>query len=152
LSLFQSRDLLADRFHARHGRSANDGKCREIAAHLAQGNQYFESARNAGDLARPLLLYYGALALVRAVILFADPLLAESGLAQKHGLSISGWSNLLGDRKSGLRRLPDLPILFETGTFSQFAKVTANAEWTQVRWMNENVLWTAGPRGRSWSL
>ena len=39
LSLYQSRDLLTDRYKERHGCQSNDAKCREIASHLAQSGQ-----------------------------------------------------------------------------------------------------------------
>ncbi len=101
LSLYQSRDLLEERYKERHGGTPSDGKCREIASHLIQGGQYFAAAQSAGDLARPLLLYYGVLALTRALILFADKAARETTLAEAHGLAAHEWSNLLVWRKAG---------------------------------------------------
>jgi hypothetical protein len=136
LALYQSRDLLAARYVARHGRTPNDGKCREIAAHLAQGAQYFESSRTAGSLARPLLLYYGVLALTRALILFSKPSLREAGLSEGHGVSVHGWSNLLAGQ-NGLPSITRLPLHIQRGTFRELATATVNAEWTQVGWAND---------------
>lgn len=72
LSLYESRDMVTQLYHRRHGRQTNDAKARAIASHMIQGRQYFESAQGAGELVRPLLLYYGVVALSRALILFLD--------------------------------------------------------------------------------
>lgn len=136
LSLYQSRDLLEERYKERHGVTPNDGKCREIASHLIQGGQYFALARNAGDLARPLLLYYGVLALTRALILFADRATREATLSEAHGLAAHEWSNLLVGEKAAVN-IPQLHLQFRKGTFSELARASGNAEWTEVTWMSD---------------
>lgn len=136
LSLYQSRDLLEERYKERHGGTPSDRKCREIASHLVQGGQYFASARDAGDLARPLLLYYGVLTLARALILFADKEAEETSLSPAHGLSAHKWSNVLvGEQPAA--NIPQLNLRFREGTFSELTKVTRNAEWTEVTWKSD---------------
>lgn len=136
LSLYQSRDLIAERYHERHGRILNDGKSREIASSLIQGDQYFASARTSGNLARPLLLYYGVLSLSRALILFADTSAREATLLQGHGLKTVGWPSILsGETKA--KGIPDLSMMFQGGTFTHLSSVTSNAQWTQVLWTSD---------------
>lgn len=136
LSIYQSRDLIAERYQERHGRALNDGKSREIACNLIQGDQYFSAARTSGELARPLLLYYGVLSLSRALILFADSSAREATLLQGHGVRAVGWSSILAEPTKA-RRIPDLSMMFQGGTFTHLSSVTSNAEWTQVVWTND---------------
>ena len=65
LSLFESRDLVARLFQARHGRELSAGKAQEIISAVAQSRAYFESAANAATVVAPLLQYYGVLSLTR---------------------------------------------------------------------------------------
>lgn len=132
LSLYQSRDLLARRYRERHGRALGDAECLGIAAHLIQGQQYFASARGAGDLVRPLLLYYGAVALARGLVLFLRPGAREGTISQGHGVRASGWTAALGGDRGGPRQVPDLSLGPEAGTFSELAAATANDEPTRV--------------------
>lgn len=136
LSLYQSRDLIEERYKERHGGTPSDSKCREIASHLIQGGQYFVSARDAGDLARPLLLYYGVLTLTRALILFADEKAREATLSPAHGLSAHEWSNVLVGEKPAAS-IPQLNLQFHEGTFSNLTKASSNAEWTEVAWASD---------------
>lgn len=136
LSLYQSRDLLEERYKERHGGTPSDGKCREIASHLIQGGQYFASARDAGDLARPLLLYYGVLALTRALIIFANNKGREATLSEAHGLTAHEWSNALAGEKPAAN-IPQLHLQFREGTFSELTRATKNAEWTEVTWKSD---------------
>lgn len=69
LMLFQSRDVLSDVYKRRHGGELNKAKADEIIAHIVQAKQYFEALRGIGGAVRPTILYYGTLALARAVTL-----------------------------------------------------------------------------------
>src|SRR4051812_22739279 len=109
LALFESRDLVSQRFRALHGRNLKVEKAFEIIASLAQGREYFRSAHGASDLVRPLLLYYGAMSLARGVVLFRDVSLRASGISG-HGLTADGW---LGSFPQGVEDAPDLSRLID---------------------------------------
>lgn len=94
LSLYESGDLARSLLRERHHRRPNESRSKEIAAHITQGRLYFEAAEQAATLIRPLLLYYGVLALSRAVVLFSDGSRREAALSEGHGLEC-----LDGDRR-----------------------------------------------------
>lgn len=77
LSLYESTDLVKRFAAQRTGRSPNTTKAREISAHSAQGREYFRSAAGTGELVRPLILYYGVVALARGAVLFLDTALDQ---------------------------------------------------------------------------
>jgi hypothetical protein len=83
-----------------------------------------------------LLLYYGVLALTRALVLFAIPGFRETALSQGHGVGILGWSNVLSDA-DGVSRLDALTLQVQSGTFCELARATGNTEWVQAGWGNE---------------
>lgn len=124
-SLYATRDLLERFYRKRHGRELNAGKAKEIASNLFQGKAYFDSLQSCEEIVRPVLLYYGVLSLVRAMILFCRPEARECSLKPGHGLSTVGWASLLA---GGLDRLQSLPISFTGGTFSDFVHATGNTE------------------------
>ena len=127
LSMYESNDLVKRFAQHRTGRTPNTTKAREISAHFAQGREYFRNAEGAGELVRPLILYYGAVALARGAVLFLDT--AKSKLEGAHGLDASGWGDLLTKPRS----LPDSGVKIEScGTLPELARVTGNTEWVRV--------------------
>src|SRR5260370_21548844 len=124
LSLYESRDLLSRFYQKRHSGELSAEKAYEIIAHLAQGRGYFASARQSSELVRPLLLYYGVLALSRGLILFLDTTLRECSLPASHGIEAVSWQNVPG----GINQLPNLPLKITEGTFGLLSKATNNAE------------------------
>lgn len=125
LNLFSSRDVLARRYAEQHGREINAGKAKEIIAHLAQAREYFDSAGAAGALVKPLLQYYGVLALARAITLFRMWPLREATLRAAHGLS-AGLS-----KESSLS---SVVVTFTQGTFLEFLHATKNVQEMQVNY------------------
>ncbi|VVP32096.1 hypothetical protein PS874_04265 [Pseudomonas fluorescens] len=121
LSLYESTDLVKSLFHKRHSRTLNTGKAQEIVSALAQGREYFTAAADAGLLVRPVLQYYGVLALSRGLILLLSPNLRETALPQAHGLSSSGWGANLSDKKPG-----ELSVAVNKGTFLSLMEHTGN--------------------------
>lgn len=122
LSNYESSDLVKVRFKAMHGRALNTSKASEICASITQARGYMESANGAGRNVRPLLIYYGVLGLARGLTLFLSKSLREAGLAQAHGLSVSGWSEAL-TRECG--SIGDLKIkLNANGTLQQLIEET----------------------------
>lgn len=146
ISIYQSRDLIWERFKERHDRDASDGLCRTISSQLRQGQQFFESAKDAGEMVRPILIYYGVLALARALILFDCPSKRVDDLAQAHGLSAVGWSGLFKEGNASAI-LPELRIRITDGTFSELGSTTKNAEWTQSNWDDELRFGVRSPKG-----
>ena len=128
LSAYESIDLVRRFVKESTGREPNAAKAREIAAHFAQGREYFRNAEGAGELVRPLILYYGAMALARGTVLFLDP--SKSKLVADHGLDASGW----GDLTTGPSAVPDLTVRLRAGgTFPELVRVTGNVERCKVR-------------------
>lgn len=125
LQFYESIDFVKRFYRSRHDEDVETNKAREIVAHMAQGRQYFESARDAEELIRPLLLYYGVLSLSRGLILFLDPDARETTLKSAHGLRNKGWS---GELQGTLRGLADIRIEIQGGTFTELCRVTKNIE------------------------
>lgn len=123
LSLYESTDLVKSLFKKRHSRALNSGKAQEIVSALAQGREYFIAAADAGLLVRPVLQYYGVLALSRGLILLLSPNLRETSLPQAHGLSSSGWGDCLSQKQPG-----ELTVTVNKGTFLSLMEHTENFE------------------------
>lgn len=103
----------------------------EIAAYFAQGREYFKSAAGASELVRPLILYYGVVALARGAVRFLEPL--GPGPAPAHGLSARDW----GDLTETPETAPDLPVaVTKTGTFSELARLTGAAEGVRIPYVS----------------
>ena len=129
MAIFESRDLVRDRFHIRHRRELGSQKAEEIASHLAQGRAFFNSAQDAQESVRPLLQYYGVLSLARGLILYLSTTLREAGLSNAHGLSAISWGQTLAD---GTHNVGELGIRLDSGTFSQLLDATQNRESTSI--------------------
>ena len=128
LSLYESPELVRRLAKEATGREPNATKAREISAHFSQGREYFRSASGAGDLVRPLILYYAALALARGAVLFLDP--EKSKIEAAHGLDASGWRDLLTQPDA----LAESNVLVgSSGTFAELARVTGNTERIRVQ-------------------
>jgi hypothetical protein len=152
LSYYESADFVGETYQLRHDyeRPPSQRKVVEITSHMVQGRQYFEAARGAGELARPLLLYYGVLALTRGLILSldrtkheahlaerhgvgfdtaptADQATAETPLAGAHGVEVDGWGTLrTGGGRDGGRIGAVALTLGAGGTFAELCSATAN--------------------------
>lgn len=137
LSLYQNLELLSERYEYRHQCALEPEKAFEIAAHITQGRDYFFAAAEAGELARPLLLYYGVLALSRASILFAISERRESSLKPGHGLGERKWDERF-EKDLAKTRLNDLHLeIRQSGTFQELVEATGNREWTMARWEDQ---------------
>lgn len=128
LSLHESPELVRRLAEERTGRRPSAKKAREISALFSQEREYFRGAAGAAELVRPLLLYYGAVALARGAVLFLDP--EKSKIGASHGLDAPGWPDLLAE--------PDALTLSAvrvgpSGTFAELARITHNSEWVRVQ-------------------
>ena len=129
LALFEIRDLAEDFYRDAHGGNLNAGKYKEIKTNLQQGRSYFSSAKNAAELVRPVLIYYGVLSLSRAAILFMNPELRESSLKPGHGVSTVNWQNSLTGNSINYE---DLSVKFTSGTFMEFLVNGGNTEYFEI--------------------
>ena len=143
LAFYESRDLLHRTYEERFGQSPSSNKVEEITYHLAQGREYFSSAKQSALLVRPLLLYYGVLALSRALILFLDSSKRERGLKQGHGVDIPNWKDVLHreSKEQSINKLAELKLKFVKGTFTDLSQATKNEEQAEFVWINTYRIW-----------
>ena len=127
LSLYESPELVRDLYKRKHGRSMNATKAWEVSSHFAQGRQYYQSAAGAGELVRPLILFYGTMALSRGLVLFLDTYKSE--VAGGHGLREGGWTAL----NAHPEKLPEAEVkVDEQGTFPELCRATQNSEVCEI--------------------
>jgi hypothetical protein len=126
LSLYESRDIAARLFKQRHALELNADAAYGIVSHVAQAREYFSSAERAAPLVRPLLVYYGVLALSRGVILFLNPSAKEGTLKQAHGVTANTTLS------AGIAKIGELGIELARGTFAELSAVTHNRERASV--------------------
>jgi hypothetical protein len=127
IALYESHDIVRERYQQRHNLKINTGKVSEIVAFFSQGRQYFEAARSAGALVSPLLAYYGVNALIRGAVLFLSAESRQATLKPSHGLTLKDWQNELAN---GPGKLGEFPIFVETsGTFPEYTRATRNRSW-----------------------
>lgn len=127
LTLYENSGLVRDLYKRKHGGSMNAAKAWEVASHFAQGREYFRSASGAGELVRPLILFYGTMALSRGLVLFLDT--KKSNVAGGHGLREGNWAIL----DSQPRKLPEAEIRVDgSGTFPELCDATGNAEVCEI--------------------
>ncbi len=122
IELVETPSLLERLYRGRHNSSLKKAKAQEIVANVIQARQYFESSENTDYSVRPLLIYYGVLALSRALILFMRHEYRECSLNPAHGLSIinEDKSNEEGYWPFGLR------ARVTKGTFMDLVESTAS--------------------------
>ncbi len=129
LAVFESSDLVRRLYKRRHDLDLTAGKAREITTALTQGRQYFAELRTVGELARPLVLFYGVIALSRAAILFFKPAAKEANLDQGHGLTVLNWQQTLA---GGIKTVPNLRLKVANGTFTELAEATQRVDRASV--------------------
>jgi hypothetical protein len=127
--LYESKDIISRIYYEKHNREVTSQKAGEIISHFVQGREYFKSAKQSAEVVRPLLFYYGALALSRGLILFLDTNARETSLKGSHGLGAYKWNETLAN---GLHELPNVKVTFSKGTFMELLTVTRNIERWQV--------------------
>jgi hypothetical protein len=125
LAVFESSDLVRRLYKRRHDQDLTAGKAREITTALTQGRQYFAELRSVGELARPLVLFHGVMALSRGAILFLKPAAKEANLDQGHGLTVLNWQQALA---GGIKTVPKLRLKVANGTFTELAEATKRVD------------------------
>ena len=131
LQNFESFELVKKDYSRRHGLSLSTGHAREIAAHFAHARSYFSAARTAPQTVRPLLLYYGVVAISRALTLVLVKGRREASLGQSHGLAARGWSQHL------CRTSPDFAsiqiVVSSSGTLIDLDSATEHASLLRTK-------------------
>lgn len=131
LSCFESHDYVGRWYRDRHSRELSAERIREITSCFSQGREYFASGAGAGTSVRPLLLYYGIVALSRGLIMLRDPFRSEASLKPSHGLEAIDWRGTLS---KGIANIFDLQVRATEGTFTELAAAVGNTQqaayWT----------------------
>lgn len=121
---FETRDLVEQYFKRIHDSDVNSWKIHEVTSNFIQGREYFTSAKTAGFTVKPLLLYYGVLALSRALILTLTPKVTENTLKPSHGIDIRNWTEVLKNKD-----FENLELVIGDGSFSEVLNATENKNY-----------------------
>ncbi len=123
---FESRDIVFQTYQKRHGRTPSAGRVRDITANFIQGREYFLNADRSAITVRPLLQYYGVLALTRGLILTISCQKDAAALKPSHGLEHHDWAGTL---KNGVASFGDLAVILGKGTFWELLEATDNTSY-----------------------
>ena len=121
---FETRDLVERFIKNRFNRTASAGKINEITSNFIQGREYFRGALSSDFTVRPLLQYYGILALSKGLILSLNPTFSETHLKASHGLEVKNWKEILKSKNFG-----KLEISIGEGSFSELLNATENKNY-----------------------
>jgi hypothetical protein len=70
--LYESMDLVSRYYNGKYEYDLKEEKSREIVSCLAQGREYFTIASNSSELIKPVILYYGVVAMSRGLVLLTN--------------------------------------------------------------------------------
>jgi hypothetical protein len=136
LKEFESKDIVKRFIAKKYNFDLSSCKALEINSAFIQGREYFSSSQKADISVRPLLQYYGVVALSRGLILILDKAARENNIKPSHGLKIKNWSDI---SKSG--KIEDIILKSSKGTFNELIKVTNNKSYFR-----------AGSSGINWQV
>ena len=103
---FETYQYVRQIYSELHGSSnVNEDKIEQIAAAFGQGRMYFASAEPAPLGVKPVLLYYGATALLTGLALVRDKKLTQQHWPSSHGLIGVRWRDILYDDKGDVLEL-----------------------------------------------
>lgn len=123
---YESRDLVQRAYQKRHGRSLSANAIQEITSSFIQAREYYLNASRSAITVKPLLQYYGVVALTRGLVLVLTRSLSASALKPSHGLDTKNWKETLA---KGLSALGSLEIIIREGTFYELLKATDNSSY-----------------------
>ncbi len=132
---FETRDLVENFIINRFERKPTQSKIYEINSNFTQGREYFKSAKNADFTVKPLLQYYGVLALSKGLILSLKPNILETNLKASHGLEIKNWKEVLKSKDYG-----KLEITIGNGSFSELINATSNRNYLRANSSEVNMI------------
>jgi hypothetical protein len=124
LLAFESKDLVSKFLSKKFNKKASAGKVGEITASFIQARAYFNSSTHADITVKPLLQYYGVLAISRALILTLEFEKREVQLQSSHGLKSKNWPEKLKTFD-----FQDLEIELQNGTLFELLDVTENKSY-----------------------
>lgn len=124
LKEFESKEIVKRFINKKYNYELNTAKAIEINSAFTQGREYFSSSQKADISVRPLLQYYGVVALSRGLILILDKTARENNIVPSHGLKINNWPDV---SKSG--KIEDIILKSSNGTFSELLRVTNNKSY-----------------------
>lgn len=106
LSPFETHEHVRQVYGELHGQTEPDEhKIAQIAGAFGQGRMYFASAELAPLGVKPVLLYYGASALLAGLALTRDSRLTQKEWPSSHGLTPVGWRRILYDTGEDILQL-----------------------------------------------
>nr|WP_315151206.1 YaaC family protein [uncultured Flavobacterium sp.] len=134
---FESKDLVKRHIKKKFGYELNSSKAFEITSAFRQGRSYFESAKKSNISVKPLLQYYGIVALSRGLILILNSKSRENNITPSHGLKIKNWSDI-----SASGKLEDIILKTSSGTFRELISSTKNISYfragsSAINWHSE---------------
>jgi len=124
---FESWDLLKRFGQKKFGKELSNEKIQEIASNFAQGREYFRSAWNAHFTVRPLLQYYGVVALSRGLILALDYGIRETHFKGSHGLDVTNMKSIMASRD-----FENFNIKIQNGMFFDLLEATDNKNYLRA--------------------
>ncbi|MFO7969842.1 MAG: YaaC family protein [Candidatus Izemoplasmatales bacterium] len=124
---YETRDLVERFVNKRHGKALNANRALQINSNFIQGRAYFESAEKASFTVRPLLQYYGVMALSKGLILSLDYSKTEAQLKSSHGLEVKNWKEIIKSKQ-----YENLEITIGNGTFWELISVTKNSNYLRA--------------------
>jgi hypothetical protein len=106
VSPFETHEYVRRIYCELHGLSQPKAdKVGQITAAFAQGRMYFSSAEAAPLGVKPVLVYYGASALLAGLALIRDKKLTQQNWRSGHSLTTAGWQDILYNKKADLLEL-----------------------------------------------
>ncbi len=131
---FETRDLVKEYFKGVHNSEVNVWKISEVTSNFIQAREYFRNAQESNITVKPLLLYYGVLAMSKGLILTLDPKKTETTLRSSHGIEVKDWSQILKTKE-----FEKLELTVGEGSFSELLDATGNTNYLR-----------AGSKGINW--
>lgn len=133
---FESKDLVKHYIKTKFGYEVNTSKATEITSAFKQGRSYFNSVINADISVKPLLQYYGIVALSRGLILILNRNSRENNIFPSHGLKINNWPDI-----SSSGKFENIIVKTSSGTFKELLKATNNKSYFRAK--SSGINWSA---------
>jgi hypothetical protein len=127
LLAFESRDLVGRYIMEKYNRELNRERTLQIISNFIQGREYYRSSEDANPTVRPLLQYYGVMALSKGLILSTDLNKTEAQLKGSHGLEINNWNQVIKSKE-----FENLEIVVRDGTFFELITTTENRNYLRA--------------------
>ncbi|MFC2152828.1 YaaC family protein [Bacteroidota bacterium] len=124
---FETRDIVERYIKKRFNRKLSEERILQIASNFIQGREYFKSSQSSSITVRPLLQYYGVMALSKGLILSLDLYKTEAQLKGSHGLEVKNWKEILKKRD-----FENIEITVRDGTFTELLEATQNKNYLRA--------------------